>query len=130
MNFAVIRIAGKQYLVNEGDTLKITLGTTESGKPLPLKEVLLLSDESGLQIGTPLVSGAVVQAKVLGNNLGPKIRVAKFKAKSRYRRVTGFRAHETTVQIEKIGVGKETAVKSVEKSPEKVSVRKPRSAKA
>ena len=99
MNFAVVRVSGKQYLVEEGDTINID-------KPSEIKEVLLLADDSGVKIGTPLVAGAVVKSEVVSSGLGSKIRVAKFKAKSRYRKVMGFRAKVTKLKITKISVKK------------------------
>lgn len=105
MTFAVVRVCGKQYLVSEGTTITID-------KPSEIKEVLLYSDDSGVRIGTPLVEGILVKSEVVSSGLGPKIRVAKFKAKSRYRRVMGFRAKQTILKITQIGeVAKKTPVK-------------------
>ncbi len=92
MNFAVIRTAGKQFLVKEGDTVDIT----GDGKVV---ETLLLSQDGKLAIGTPLVEKASVKTEVVKTGLGTKIRVAKFKAKARYRRVIGFRPKVTTLKV-------------------------------
>lgn len=94
MNFAVIRAGGKQYLVKEGDLITIQ---GEFGG------VLLASIDDKIKIGTPLVADVVVKTEVVKEGRGPKIRVAKFKAKSRYRRVMGFRPKEIQLKILSIG---------------------------
>ena len=98
MKYAVIKTQGKQYKVKEGDL--VTVDNVQDGK-LNI-EVLLLVSEKTVKIGKPVVSGAKIKAKVLKNFKGEKIRVAKFKAKSRYRRVVGFRPSLTQIKIEKI----------------------------
>lgn len=99
MNLAVIQTAGKQYLVKEGDTLTLT----GDGKDA---SVLLLIEESKVKVGAPTVDGSSVKLEVVKEMKGPKIRVAKFKAKARYRRVTGFRSKLTLVKVAKIGATK------------------------
>ncbi len=94
MNFAVISAGGKQYLVKVGDIIKV------QGE---VSGVLLASIDDKIKIGTPLVDGVVVKTEVLKEGKGPKIRVAKFKAKSRYRRVMGFRPKEIQLKILSIG---------------------------
>ena len=91
MDFAVIKFAGKQYLIKTGDIIEVE-GLLEVGKkPLETSDVLLISQNEALTIGAPLVAGAKVTAEVISAGKGEKIRVMKFKAKSRYRRVMGFR---------------------------------------
>lgn len=97
MNLAVIRTSGKQYLVKEGDTISVDAPPKEI-------DVLLVTDGENIKVGTPLVDGVVVKFEVVKSGLGPKIRVAKFKAKSRYRKVIGFRPKVTTVKINAISV--------------------------
>ena len=100
MNYAVVKIGGKQYRVSEGQTLEVeNLGDTDGKAEF---EVLLLVTDKGVKIGKPKVAGSKVKAKVLKNLKGEKVRVAKFKSKVRYRRVTGFRPSLTQIQIEKI----------------------------
>lgn len=112
MNFAVVRVSGKQFLVKEGDVISID-------KPNEITEVLLLAEESGVKIGTPLVPNVTVKTEVVFEGKGPKIRIAKFKAKSRYRRVMGFRANVTKLKILKIGVGV-IAKSTTAKQPSKI----------
>lgn len=98
------------------------------GETITFKDVLLQKVADKLDIGTPTVAGASLKAVVLKNFKGEKIDVIKFKAKSRYRRKTGFRAMLTSVQIssglepKKIEV-KKTAAKTV-KSTKKTAAKK------
>ena len=88
-------------MVKEGDTLKVEKLDAKDGAELNL-EVLFVGDEDGVKVGAPLVSGAHVNAKVLAQGRGPKIRVVKYKPKSRYRKVAGHRQPFTSIQIGKI----------------------------
>lgn len=98
--YAVIKTGGKQYRVSEGDTIEIQKLQTKEGK-VSFDDVLLLVSDKGVKIGSPTLK-AKVAGKVLENKKGDKIRVAKFKSKVRFRRVTGFRPQITVVKIEKI----------------------------
>ncbi|MEK7122282.1 MAG: 50S ribosomal protein L21 [Patescibacteria group bacterium] len=99
---AVIKTGGKQYLVKEGDELKIEKVEGEKDSNLEF-EVLMLADEDGekLELGTPTL-GASVQAKVVEQGRGKKVTIIKFKSKSRYRRKTGHRQPYSKVKIAKV----------------------------
>ncbi|MFA6426989.1 MAG: 50S ribosomal protein L21 [Candidatus Magasanikbacteria bacterium] len=101
---AVIATGGKQYLVKAGDTLRIEKLALEAGKEAVFDQVLLLSDEDGLniQLGAPYVSGAKVTASVEEQARAKKIRVVKYKRKIRYHKVHGHRQHFTKVKIAKV----------------------------
>lgn len=117
MNYAVIRSGGKQYKISVGDILKLDKLNSETGKNLVFEDVLLLVNEGKATIGKPVVSGAIVEARLIENVKGDKIRISKFKAKSRYRKTTGFRSKLSVVQIEKIELGgKKVTEKSVRTS--------------
>ncbi len=122
MKYAIIKTGGKQYKVAEGDIVEIDKLPEKDGKVV-FDEVLLLVTDSGVKIGKPTVLGEKVEGKVLGSFKGTKIRVSKFKSKVRYRRVMGFRASLTKVQIEKIGGTHEKAEKkaTVRKTAQKKS---------
>ena len=113
MKYAVIKTGGKQYKVSEGDVIEIDrLPSAKDGK-IVFDEVLLLATDLGVKIGKPILNGIKVEAKLLADLRGEKIRVSKFKSKVRYRRVSGFRAELSKVQIEKIvEVGKNVRKKS------------------
>ncbi|MDO8741532.1 MAG: 50S ribosomal protein L21 [Candidatus Roizmanbacteria bacterium] len=102
VTYAVVKTGGKQYLVKEGMTITVDQLNLEKGKKLEL-ETLLKFDEEGkaFELGKPLLKEKV-SAEVIDNIKGDKIRIAKFKAKSRYRKVRGFRAKLTQLKILKI----------------------------
>lgn len=102
MKYAVIKSGGKQYRVCEGDIIEVDRLSFDKGEKASFSEVLLLVNDGQIKIGTPLVSDVKVTGKVIDQLKGKKIRVAKFKAKARYRRVMGFRPSLTRIQIEKI----------------------------
>ena len=99
MKYAIIASGGKQYKVIEGQVLEIDKVKADAGANLTLDKVLLAVDGDSVQIGAPYLDTMTVAAKVLEQVKGDKIRVAKFKAKARYRKVNGFRAHLTRVEI-------------------------------
>ncbi len=105
MKYAIVKTGGKQYKVSEGSVLEVDKLKVEAGQDYTFDDVLLYTDAGAkAEIGRPLLEKVSVVAKVLEQKQGDKIRVAKFKAKARYRRVMGFRAQLTKVQVERIDV--------------------------
>lgn len=104
MKYAVIRTGGKQYKVSEGDVLEIEKIEGKEKDKIVLDQVLLVRQEKKLLIGKPFLAKAKVKAEILAQFKDKKIRVAKFKAKSRYRRVRGHRQQKTKIKILKIPV--------------------------
>lgn len=102
--YAIVRAGGHQFRVAPGDTIEVERFEGEPGSQVELGEVLMVSGDNGVQIGTPLVSGAKVIATVLGQAKGDKLIVFKFKAKKRYRRKTGHRQGLTRLSIKEINV--------------------------
>ncbi|MBI5358313.1 50S ribosomal protein L21 [Candidatus Amesbacteria bacterium] len=92
---AVVLIGKSQYLISEGDILEV-----DSGQGVT--KILMIIDGDNVVVGDPEVKGASVKTKVLGETKGDKLRVATFKAKTRHRRVIGFRAKYTKLSIERI----------------------------
>lgn len=111
MKYAVVKIGGSQYRVSEGDELAVEKLPGKLGKKLVFDEILLVKNEEKLLLGQPLVSGSRVTAKILEQTKDKKIRVATFKAKSRYRRVVGHRKHITKIRIDQIRVKKAVSKK-------------------
>jgi large subunit ribosomal protein L21 len=99
--FAVVKIGSSQYLVKPDQEILIDY-QKEARDKLVFDQVLLVADEDKVLVGQPLVSGARVEARVLAHPKGTKIRIATFKAKSRYRKVKGFRPHYTKIKISDI----------------------------
>lgn len=102
MSYAIIQIAGKQYKVAPQDELVLDRQDVEAGEKITVTDVLLVGEGDAVQIGTPLVKGAKVVLKVADHSKGDKIRVFKYKSKSRYRKTYGHRQHLTTVTVESI----------------------------
>jgi large subunit ribosomal protein L21 len=113
MKYAIIESGGKQYKAAEGDILEVDKIDIEAGKTHKFDKVLLFTSDGVCQIGKPLLSDISVSGKVLEQFKGDKIRVAKFKAKSRYRRVQGHRQLLTRIQIEKIETKNEVKAKDI-----------------
>ncbi|MFA7286552.1 MAG: 50S ribosomal protein L21 [Patescibacteria group bacterium] len=99
---AVIKTGGKQYVVTEQQQLDIEKIEGEEGAVITLKDVLLVSDDKKVTIGTPMLEKAAVQATILKQGRARKIRVVKFKSKVRYHKVQGHRQPFTKIQVTKI----------------------------
>lgn len=104
MEYVVFETGGKQYKAKEGDIIEVEQinNTNASNSLYDFDKVLLYVNDSDVKIGKPYISNFSVRAKILENIRGKKIRVARFTAKSRHRRVVGFRPSLTRLQIEKI----------------------------
>ena len=99
MKYAIIQLQGKQFQVSEGDQITVDRLDKTEGEKFSVTDVLLLVDGEKRKIGQPIVKTAKVDCEVLTNNKGEKIRVAKYKAKSRYRKVQGHRQLQSLVKI-------------------------------
>ena len=115
MTYAIIKVAGKQYRVREGERLLVDRLAQDDGTTFAPAVLLVGGD------GEPVLSPSdiTVTARVLGAVKGPKVRIGKYKKRTGYRRHTGFRASLTQIEIESIG-GKRTrpAAKSKSEKPE------------
>jgi len=100
---AIIKTGGKQYKVKIGDKIQVEKLEGEIGDKIEFSEVLFLGDEKNVKIGTPVVSGAKVEGKILKTEKGKKVTGIKFKAKKRYRVKFGHRQIMTEVEITKVG---------------------------
>ena len=111
--YAVVSSGGKQYRVEPGSTLIVERLAEDAGASITFDRVLLVGDGEAITVGTPTVSGATVSGTVIGEELGPKIVIFKYKQKVKYRRRTGHRQHLTRVRIDGI-----TANGRTESAPE------------
>ena len=98
-DYAIIETGGKQYRVAVGESLAIEKLPVDSGADVTFDRVLMVGGEGSARVGTPIVSGASVEARVEEQFRGPKIVVFKYKPKKRYRRRTGHRQALTRVTI-------------------------------
>lgn len=103
MQIAVIKTGGKQYIVEPGKKLKIEKLDALEGGNLVFSDVLLISDDKGVEVGAPRVVGAKVEAEVVKQGRGRKVIVFKYHPKTRYHKKKGHRQHFTEVKITKIG---------------------------
>jgi large subunit ribosomal protein L21 len=111
MDYAVIRVGGKQYRVREGETLLVDRVKTDEGKTF--SPDVLLGD------------GAPVTATVVAHERGPKIRIGKYKRRTGYKRHTGFRAAMTRIEISLGGTGRAPAKKAKPAEPVKAAPPEP-----
>ena len=97
--YAVFRTGGKQYRVSKGDRLRIERIAANEGDAIEFDQVLLVGEGAQVKVGTPLVSGSKVKAKVTAQGKGDKIDVLKFKRRANYRRLRGHRQPYTEIEI-------------------------------
>ena len=111
MSYAVIKTGGKQFVVEEGHTLRIPSLATEAGKSVELDALLTAAD------GAPVVGEAKVSVTVVEHGRGQKLVVFKKKRRKNYRRKHGHRQELTVLRIEAISRGTEARPES-ESEPE------------
>ena len=99
MAFAIVKTGGKQYKVAVGEKLKIEKVTPEADGSVIFKEVLLTEDGGKVKVGTPLVEGATVTAKLVQQGRARKVIVFKYHSKARYKKKNGHRQEFTEVEI-------------------------------
>ncbi|HEY8739495.1 MAG TPA: 50S ribosomal protein L21 [Candidatus Dormibacteraeota bacterium] len=115
---AIVKISGKQYRVAAGQRVTVDRLANPVGEEVRFDQVLLLADGANASIGTPVVDGALVTAKVVAATRGPKIVVFKYKAKKRYRRTRGSRADQSLLEVVSVtGPGKKKAAKAADSKP-------------
>ncbi len=100
--YAIIQLTGRQLKVSKGDKLTLDRLDQVENKEFEVKEVLMIDDGKTQKIGTPLLDKASVTMKLVEHGRSKKLRVGKFRAKSRYRRVYGHRQPQSTVEVIKI----------------------------
>lgn len=119
MKYAIIESGGKQYKAVEGDNIVVDRLPIEPGTKIDLSDVLLISDDGKVTVGTPTISGAKVSATVVEEFKGPKVIIFKYHPKKRYRLKKGHRQWHTRLQIEEIMA--EVKSSSKKKAAEKVA---------
>ena len=101
---AVIVTGGKQYTVAEGDVIFVEKLNAEAESTVNFDQVLAVLDGENTKIGTPVVEGASVEAKVVKNGKGKKITIFRYKAKKNEKKKIGHRQPYTKVEITKIAL--------------------------
>ena len=102
MSFAIVRAGGKQFRVEEGATLRVPSRKEDVGASVEL-DVLAVEADKETRLGSPLVEGAKVTARIVDHGRATKIVVFKKKRRKHYKRTKGHRQGFTTVKIESIG---------------------------
>jgi large subunit ribosomal protein L21 len=125
MSYAVIKTGGKQYRVEEGQTLLVERLREDEGAKVALDPLLYRDDKQVLD--GPDLSKVKVEAKVVGHERGPKIRVLKYKPKRGYKRRTGHRQELTRLEITSV---KAAARRAPAKKAEEGEEKKPAARKA
>lgn len=103
--YAVIQTGGKQYRVEQGETLKIEKLDVENGADIEFDKILLIKSDSGLQVGTPYVEGGRVTGTVQTNGRHKKVNIIKFRRRKHHMKRMGHRQHYTEVKITGISAG-------------------------
>ena len=98
MTYAIIKTGGKQYRVSEGDRIRVEKLDGDVGTELTFDEVLMVSGDK-VSVGTPLVGGASVKAKIVAQDRAKKVIVFKYKRRKNYRKKYGHRQPFTEIEI-------------------------------
>jgi len=100
--YAIVEIGGQQFKVVKNQKLFVNLLDQAEGAELEMNKVLLLSDGEKIRVGTPMVDGALVKAKVMSHVKADKVLVFKKKRRKGYQKMNGHRQSMTQIQIEEI----------------------------
>jgi large subunit ribosomal protein L21 len=97
--FSIVEQDGFQFKVSQGDTITVPRLDAEKGSEITMEKVLMVGEGDNVKIGSPVVDGAVVKAKVLDHIKGDKVIIMKKKRRKTYKKRTGHRQLHTTLQI-------------------------------
>lgn len=103
--YAVIKSGGKQHKVSEGEEILLEKLSLDEGEVIEFSEVLAVNKDGNLNVGKPLLEGAVVIGKIINHLKTKKITVIKMKRRKDYRKKQGHRQNLTKVKIESISYG-------------------------
>ncbi len=124
MSFAVIQTGGKQYKVKASDILKIEkIKNSKPESKIEFNEILAYGDDKNLEVGSPLVKGAKVEAELVKNSKNRTILIFKKRRRQNSRRKNGHRQQYSLIKIKKI-FAKDGAVLSEAKKVEKKETKK------
>jgi len=98
----MIRTGGKQYRVKQGDIFNVEKLDAEVGSEITFSDVLAIGEGEGLRIGSPVVEGATVTARIIKTDRLKKVIVFKFKRRKNYKRTRGHRQHFSRIEITQI----------------------------
>ena len=102
--YAVLKTGGKEYRVSKGDLIRVEKMEGNVGDPVTLKDVLMVSQEGDVQVGTPLLTHAVVTGEIVQHAKGKKVLIFKMKRRKNYRRLRGHRQTYTYIKVSDISL--------------------------
>ena len=124
MSFAVIQTGGKQYKVKASEILKIEkLGNDKTKNKIEFNEILAYGDDKTIEVGSPLVQGAKVEAELLKNGKNRTVLIFKKRRRKNSRRKNGHRQQYSLIKINKI-FSKDGGVFAEAKNTEKKEIKK------
>ena len=97
--YAVVKTGGKQYKVAEGQYLKVEKLDGNEGDSIELDQVLMIADGENLKIGSPMIDGGKVTAKIKSHGRGKKVEIMKFHRRKHHQKKTGHRQYYTEIEI-------------------------------
>ena len=97
--YAVVKTGGKQYRVSAGAKIKVEQLSADVGSEVTLDQVLMIAADGNVKLGSPLLSGAAVKAKVLAHGRGDKVNIFKMRRRKHYRKQQGHRQNYTEIEI-------------------------------
>ena len=100
--YSIIKIAGKQYSVSEGDIIKVSTQDWKVGDTVKLKDVLLTDNGGNISVGDPIVSGASVTLEIMEHNRDRKLLIYKKKRRKGYQRKNGHRQGYSLLKVNKL----------------------------
>lgn len=101
--YAVVKTGGKQYRVQAGEKIRVEQIPAEVGQEIVLDQVLLVGAGDAIKLGSPLIAGATVKAKVLSQGRHDKVRIFKMRRRKHFRKSQGHRQNYTEIEI--LGIG-------------------------
>jgi large subunit ribosomal protein L21 len=102
--YAVVKSGGKEYRVSKGDLIRVEKLEGKAGDQVVIRDVLMVSDEGNVQLGTPQLTNAVVTGKIVQEAKGKKVLIYKMKRRKNYRRTKGHRQTYTYLRVEDISL--------------------------
>ncbi len=97
--YAVVKTGGKQYRVQEGQTLKVEKLEAAEGESVSLGDVLMIANGADVTVGTPTIEGAAVEAEVVSHGRGKKVMIVKFRRRKHHRKQMGHRQSYTEIKV-------------------------------
>lgn len=97
--YAVIKTGGKQYRVVAGEKIKVEQIPADVGAEITLDQVLMIGEGEAVKVGTPMVAGAKITAKVIAHGRHPKVKIFKMRRRKHYQKHQGHRQNYTELEI-------------------------------